>query len=560
MFRALFTILRHRATTPRPRRAIAPDLTGAARRAAVLAALLTPAIGAITPSGAQPTPAETVPGMLPQLASRAAAAGPDLMLQFRDLDRQLASPAGVQILAMLDELGLFRRTAESARGLTAALGVDADQTIPALLGGRVLILADGLADVDPARWACVLSLDPAVGAGLPRALKAAPRSSLSGRTVYAIEDGRLALLPLDDAGTRLAVSVRGAEDLLALAADLARDWEGPGKAGPEAAPSGLAVYRQSDGSLLSGTIALADELGWDIAFSVVGQPADDSPASSALLTNAWDTAARIHPDWYDRVTRDAPIAFAGPVDPAPVLPSVRMGIVDLNAETLRKWAAIFMPFQPPPEILREEADFALLVANPEHAGSAWLRVADARAAASTGDAYVCEHIAALAGSPVLAADAPECTGRFPGAGRRVALPAAPVVGSAGAAPAQAAPLAYAWGLTNISLGGLPGESWWSMHAVRTGDRPPSLAPGLSGDPEAPLLRLTIRPDALVRTLAGEGGPGEALLAAASPVTDRGTRGGLARIGLIDLSLTPSEAPSGPANGRLRLRFAEPAQR
>jgi hypothetical protein len=481
----------------------------------------------------------------------AADAGPspdaELFVQIQALDRQLTSPAGVQFRAMLDGLGLFSRTGESWRALAGALGLTPEDAIGALLSGRVLLLADGLEHADRGRdglrWACAMTIDPAFGSEVPRLLKGAPRASLGGRTVFAIEDGRLSVMPVAG-GAVLVVSTAGADALLRAAADLA--VQKPARA-DRVGTGGVLVLRRDDGSAVTGTVHPTAD-GWDLRCSFV-EPAIARPIGGASSLEPPELSTRIDAGWFERTTANAAIAYAGPIAPEPeeAPPAGESGLIGLgllgtDPANLRKWTGIFMPVQPPVSFLRGDSDFGVLASGPGAVSSAWLRVPDLRAAARAGDAHVCDLLGDLGGAAAVSLDAPECTGGYPGAARRVSLP--------GRGSSAGDETIFAWGVSSVrSLAGPP-QSWWAMHAVPAEHPAPPLAPRLSADPEDPEVRFTLRPRLLIDRLAAPGGT-------PSPVVAPRGLGEIARLRLVDWSLTPSPVPGFPAAGHLRVRFHIP---
>ena len=499
-----------------------------------------------------------------------------LVLLIDDLAGALRSPAGVSLRAALSDLGVFGQTAESWAELSDALGVSSDEAIEGLLGGRVLLLAGGARDARdvPVPWACAMSVEPGFARRMAKSLKAAPRGTEAGRTVYAIEDGRLVVLPVDD-WSRLVVATPGHDDLRRTAIEAAMAWgnhDGPiqiasepgtwistspdteGGESDEQTRSilGAFLYKPADAPWLTGTIRTLlgrDHAGggdaapgWVIRFTA----SDPHGGASAHLpvTNE----PRIDRGWYDSVTAEAGIAYAGPIGGSARRLPISLGPLGDDVQSLRKWTGVFLPFDPPGSLLRDEADFGVLTAGTERAGSVWLRVTDAPQAAKIGDAYVCDLVGMLAGAGAVSVDDPECTCRFPVAMRRLDLP------SAGPRRHDLGDLGFAWGATRVSVLGLDREPspWWSMHSIPAGRRPPAIAPGLSADPAAPLVRFTVRPMLLIDRL-GESG---ALASMISSATMGGLEG-LRRFALVDLEIVetpPSHSGEPPGTvGRLVLR-------
>lgn len=480
--------------------------------------------------------------------------GAELMIQFRGLDRQFQSPQGLGLRAVLDGLGLFSRTEASWNALGSVLGLGPDEAVDALLGGRFLLLADRIDEAHETRWACVMTTDGI--SDLPKRLKAAPRGTASGRTVYAIEDGRLAVMPLDTEGGRLAVAPRGAESLLRTAAQLATNWPDR-KANAE--PGGVFFVDRPDGVLVSGTVRLS-KAGWDIDFSF--------DQSRGAANRDFAPPTRVENAWYERVSAGCGIAYAGPIGDAEAGAQTVPGLMSTDFQTLRRWTQVFLPFPGQfPFLAQGEADYGILTAGAEHQGAAWLRVPDAARAAKAGDAYVCDLLGTLAGSGHVSPESPECTGRFPNAGRRVAL------SGQGADPSGG--LSFAWGVVSLQSAGTlaTAQHWWSVHALSSEKTPrphTTLAPGLSGKPDQPTARFTLRPALLLERVAPALGLGRLVPQTGTPPpasgeADRGAPFGgpgldlsaLARISLVDCAWYGPETPENPTTGRIRLRFGAP---
>jgi hypothetical protein len=324
-------------------------------------------------------------------------------------------------------------------------------------------------------------------------------------------------------------------------------------------PLGVVVYKPSAGPWVSGTVrraASADDptrAGWTLRFTT-------TDASVSATSLAADAPVGIDEGWYRSATADAAIAYAGPLvsgigGSAGVgrLP-VELGPLGDDLQNLRKWTGVFLPFEPPPGIIREEADHTVMISRPGRAGSAWFRVADASHAAKVGDAHVCDLVGVLAGAAAVPIDSPECTGQFPVAARRVDLTPLPVdddeTVDASAREHDFGGLGFAWGAARVSIResgsvakarSTEQQTWWSMHSVPEGSKPPSLAPGLSADPASPTVRFTVRPELLIDRLGTNDGLAGILTAA----TAQGM-GGLRRIALIDLAT--SDAGDGRGGG------------
>lgn len=514
-----------------------------------------------------------------------------LMVQFRDLAGELSSPAGESLRGVFAEMGLFSRTAESWRSLGGALGLTPEGAIDALLGGRFLMLANEVGG-DPEGWACVMSVDADLGRRLPRLLDAAPRGSVGGRTAYAIEDGRLFVVPIAG-GRRMVVSTPGADRLQRSAIRLAETWEAGDEAeAGQTQSGGLVIYRPTPGSWISATVERVEDDerkvlgaavepplasqqratsvvgGWDVRFVAVGAAPDENLQNGVRSERP---VARIDANWFHAVSADAGIAYAGPIErergkhASGVRLPIEAGPLGDDVGNLRRWAGAFMPFASPPELIDGGADCGVFVAGPSRAGSVWLRVADARSAAKIGDAYVCDLVGILAGAAAIEPEGPECTGVFPTAARRVALgDGADTQGSSQEDETERDPFAdlgFAWGAATVSPsvpsrdGRREVQAWWSMHSVPTGTRAPALRPGIAEDDESPAVRFLVRPDLLIDRVGESGGLAGMVKAAAMGGMSLES---LRRITLLDFSLAPDADDESRSEGLLRVRFGADA--
>lgn len=446
-------------------------------------------------------------------------AGSELLVQFDGLAEMLDGGPGLQMRALFRELGLFERTTGSWSSLAASLGMSPDAAVGELLGGRFVLVVRRDDGGDDAGWACVMSVDEDLGARLPRLLKASPRGLLEGRTVYAIEDGRLLVMPVDAGGRRIAVASREGRPILDEAARLVKSWDEGPSAEVDRAPGGVMMVRGAANSWLSGTI-VATETGFD--FSFIAPPATLGIENSA-------GAARIDAAWFDRVARGAGIAYAGPIRAPQSYSSATQtsaetgnlgsdagaseglstglfgglsgglsGGVLADLDALRRWAGLLLPFSPPAVFSNGASDFGVFVGGSDRRSSVWMRVPDSAWAAKVGDAHVCDLVGQLAGPGALQRESPECSGRFPDASRRLSVP----MHSAGGATPDA--MRFAWGVVDVGLSGRRGgsEGWWSMHSVPRGHDAGAvtMAPGLSAAVDAPIMMTTLRPGLLVEAL------------------------------------------------------------
>ena len=427
---------------------------------------------------------------------------------------------------MLGGLGIFDRTAATWLVLSESLGLTGDEAVTALLSGRFTFLADGL-DSDHPVWACVMSIDPDIGARIPKVFKAAPRGSLDGRTVYAIEDGRLSVMPIGKNGRVLALASQGGDGLLSACAQIASTWQNLADISGE--PGAVVMYKSGPGELLSGTLSHR-QAGWDFSFvtlgGALGTPDENTPKS----------AVGIDEDWFRRVSAESSIAYAGPVGAHDKVP----GGMRWRFDDVPRLFRAFMPYSPPEEFMEGGSDFGVFLNTGNGNGSMWFRVQDAAKAARLGDAHICDLLGDLPSAGLVSGDSPECTGRFPDAGRRLAIP----VRSASSGER----IGLAWGIqAGINIGD-PTGIWWSMHSVtaRSAGLPDEQTPRIDTQNTDTYMRFTIRPAAFLERL--QLGNPAAGAAAAGPMAS------MALVTMLDCSL--SRDANGGASGRARLRLKQ----
>lgn len=421
----------------------------------------------------------------------------EFMVQFDDLAAHLRAPAGASMRRMLAELGVFERTGRAWEGLSGTLGLDPETAIDRLLGGRVLLIVDGLG-TPGFRWACVMSVDSEMGRLLPRRLKASPRETLNGRTVYAMEDGRFRVTLVESQGEpgvrALAIAHSGAEALLRAGAELGSRWE----AGVhESAPAGNRVaallHRPGSGRWLWGELSAVED-GWQLRAS--------GPAG-LFESITGPTGGGLPGEWFEEMSGGSLIAMAGPVDAAagrPPLLAVPMQLA---------WN--LLPFEPPAEFAGGGADVSMVAVRALGGGrldfSAGYRVRDLRHSARLADEYVCGEIGRVSGGAPIAIDAPVCTGRYPEAKRRQT-----VVLDHGAALVKAfgPSLSFVWG--GADRAARDGSGWWMMRVsggamldLTPASAPASgAAPGKAGGEGVVLAAGVMRPRSLLGSL--EDGP------------------------------------------------------
>lgn len=424
----------------------------------------------------------------------------ELMVQFDNLASRLRTPAGESLRRMLAELGVFERTGRAWEGLSGTLGLDPESAIDRLLGGRVLLIADGLGKAE-ARWACVMSVDAEMGRLLPRRLKASPRESLNGRTVYAMEDGRFRVMLVESRGgsgvRALAIAQAGAEAMLRAGSELGARWEaGVHEVAPVGDRVAVLLHRPVGGRWVWGELSVTEE-GWRLRAS--------GPAGLFDAITGGGGAA-VGGDWYREISEGALIAMAGPVDAAAGRPPLLAGPMQL--------AWNLLPFNPPEAFVGGGADVSMVAVHALGGGrldfSVGYRVRDLRHAARVADEYVCGEIGRVSGGAPLGIDAPVCTGRYPEARRRQT-----VVLDHGAALVEAygQSLSFVWG--GADRAARDGSGWWLMRvsggamldltpARAPGNRPSVGMPGAEAARGDRMLAAGVmRPRALLGSLEGE---------------------------------------------------------
>lgn len=134
--------------------------------------------------------------------------GVDAAAVFNDPARTLLlSDSGRSVRSLLAGAGVFTHTEHAWEALAQAMGDDTDGTITALLGGRVVVVWDGigagsgtvtgLADAIDTRWALMCEVDQSYLKQIRDRLKPVKRDIVQGRPLYAIEKGRYGIVLLD---------------------------------------------------------------------------------------------------------------------------------------------------------------------------------------------------------------------------------------------------------------------------------------------------------------------------------------------------------------------------
>lgn len=374
----------------------------------------------------------------------------ELVVQFNDLASQLSTPAGRTLRVMADELGVFERTRGAWEGLSGALKMTPEAAINRLLGGRVLLIADGVGGADM-RWACVMEVDEEIARLVPKRLNAAPRASLDGRTVYAVEDGRFRVVcdpAREDRAATIVIAQDGADAMLRTGAELGSRWaRHTGRKGGGAIA--LMMYHSPSGTRLHGTLHSA-EGGWRLAFN----------ASPGLFGQTVSRPPVVSRAWFDAMSEDALFSFIGPV----VRIDTRRGAsgwFDLGPEGVI-WR--LLPFEPPGAFVNNSGGVASVSIDSVGKGrldcSLGFLVTDPERAARDGDAYVCDILEAFTGSPGYGKNAPLCTGTYPEAARWQSVD----LGERNAKRRAYGPrLEFVWGVRPDA--GRPGAGWWTMRVL-----------------------------------------------------------------------------------------------
>lgn len=135
----------------------------------------------------------------------------DAVVVVADAARQRTGGAGAALAELIGESKLFDDTVRAWRNLAAVLDWPADRAFDELLGRRVTVVIDGLADGEPFRWALLSEVTPAAEARLRERLKPAPRGIVAGLPVLAVEDGRYELAISRRKGTSLILLAQAGE-------------------------------------------------------------------------------------------------------------------------------------------------------------------------------------------------------------------------------------------------------------------------------------------------------------------------------------------------------------
>ncbi len=419
----------------------------------------------------------------PRVAPDAGFGGVDaeLMVRFDDLASLLDTPQGRSLARLAEGLGVFGHTRGAWDDLSAALKLGPDEARRRLLGGRAVLIADGLGDA-ASRWAWVMEVSPADAALLPRRLKAAPRGGLDGHAVYAVEDGRFRVVVTQRPVASVAIAPAGSDDMLGAAASLGSAWTR--RARERGAGDAVLLYRPGLGSWLFGTLRPGAG-GWTMSFS----------ATPELLGTAGWSSPTISRRWFDSVGDDTALSFIGPVHGA------AGGMV---------WRLV--PLDPPSDEVFASARVETGSVSINALGGGRLDctvgflASDREAALREGDAYACGLLESFTGTKGYRDSTPLCSGSYPVAARLQSVelaegnPRRSLYGSR---------LSFVWGIRPHAGGGV----WWSLR-VLSDDVPDATAAllrlrtpiGGDGAGRASMMGL-IRPARLLGLLAEADAPG-----------------------------------------------------
>ncbi|MCC6661775.1 MAG: hypothetical protein IT437_12915 [Phycisphaerales bacterium] len=142
------------------------------------AAILIPVLGAAGPAPAQPD---------------ARPSGTEVTVIVREGARQRSSPAGGALAALAADSGRLSDLSVAWSEFAAELGWSTPQAFDALLGSRVMVVLRGLTPAGAAHWALLSEVTSDAEKRLISALRPAPRGTVGGYTVLAIEHGRYEL-------------------------------------------------------------------------------------------------------------------------------------------------------------------------------------------------------------------------------------------------------------------------------------------------------------------------------------------------------------------------------
>ncbi len=134
------------------------------------------------------------PTCQPERLLRALPSGYDAVLMVNNAARQRQSAAGRSLASMLKESGALPETAVAWEAFAKAMDWTQEQAFDLLLGRRFTLVVRGLDGPGAPDWAALTEVPAEAEQRLRDRLKAAPRGSLAGLAVLAVEDGKYELM------------------------------------------------------------------------------------------------------------------------------------------------------------------------------------------------------------------------------------------------------------------------------------------------------------------------------------------------------------------------------
>lgn len=120
-------------------------------------------------------------------------AGCEAVVVVNDAARQRTSSAGVALGSMISESGLLPDTARAWRELAEVLDWSCERAFDELLGRKCTVVVRSLSGDGPADWAILTEVSAEADKRLRLRLRAAPRGTIAGLAVLAVEDGKYEL-------------------------------------------------------------------------------------------------------------------------------------------------------------------------------------------------------------------------------------------------------------------------------------------------------------------------------------------------------------------------------
>ncbi len=459
----------------------------------------------------------------------------ELMIRFDDLASLLDTPQGRALARLADGLGFFGHTRGAWADLSGALKLGPGEAFRRLLGGRAVLIADGVGE-ETARWAWVMEVSREDAARLPRRLKAAPRGGMDGRAVYAVEDGRFRVIVTPRPVASVAIAPAGSEGMLRAAASLGAGWAEAGEGRRRG--GAVVLYRPGLGAWLFGRLR-PEPAGWTMSF-------DATP--ELLGTAGWSSPA-ISRRWFDTISDDTALSFIGPVGEAAGDSGGAGSWFDLGPGGM-VWRLV--PLDPP--------DVAVFSSGRVRAGSVSIGslgrgrldctvgfLADDREGVlREGDAYACGLLESFTGSKGYRESTPLCTGAYPVAAR---LQTVELAEGNPRRSLYGPRLSFVWGVRPNEGGGV----WWSLRVLS--DNVPDATAALlrfrspidPGDSGRASMMGLIRPARLLGMLAEDDAPG------IGPGVSGG--GPISEMRLVDeIRWWVGPGESGVSRGEVRIRM------